>query len=126
MKEENEDIVKLVSNLKKGIFHAQVLAPLLCEVYFHLCRPRGKDYASMKVSSLPAAYSIEIIPVDMRITIRAGQLKCQYQHVLSYNDCLSIAYCLESKLTFHTTEKKLKTYPSYVLEHLKVVKYSWD
>ncbi|MBN2152116.1 MAG: PIN domain-containing protein [Candidatus Lokiarchaeota archaeon] len=126
MEEEKEDIVKLVSNLKKGIFHGQVLAPLLCEVYFHLCRPKGKYYASMKVSSLPAAYSIEIIHVDMRITIRAGQLKCQYQHALSYNDCLSIVYCLESRLPFHTTEKKLKTYPGAVLEHLQVVQYSWD
>ncbi len=80
----------------------------------------------MKVTSLPAAYAIEIIHVDMRITIRAGQLKCQYQHALSYNDCLSIAYCLETKLEFHTTEKKLKTFPGHVLSQLKVVKYNWD
>jgi predicted nucleic acid-binding protein len=126
MEGEKEAIVKLVSNLKEGTVHGQVLAPLLCEVYFHLCRPKGKDYASMKVSSLPAAYSIEIIPVDMRITIRAGQLKCQYQHMLSYNDCLAIAYCLETKLVFHTTEKKLKTFPGHVLSQLNVVKYNWD
>ncbi len=119
-------IVKLLVDLEKGTIHSQVLAPVLCEVYFHLCRSKGKDYASMKTSSLPVAYSIEIVPVDMRLTIRAGQLKCQYQHAVSYNDCLSIAHCLETKITFHTTEKKLKAYPGSILEQLKVIKYSWD
>jgi predicted nucleic acid-binding protein len=122
----NEAIVKLALDLEKGTVHGEILAPLLCEVYFHLCRPKGKDYASMKVSSLSVAYSIEIVPVDMKLTIRAGQLKCQYQHALSYNDCLSIAHCLENRLAFHTTEKKIKTFPGQVLQQLKVVKYAWD
>lgn len=123
---EQDRIVTLLKDLEKETIHSQVVAPILCELYFHLCQAKGKDYASIKVNSLPAAYSIEIVPVDMRLTIRAGQLKCQYQHVLSYNDCLSIAHCLEKKLTFHTTEKKLKTFPGSILQQLKVVKYNWD
>jgi predicted nucleic acid-binding protein len=126
MDESGERIVNLLSDLENGIIYAQVIAPVLCELYFHLCRSRGRDYASLKVSTLPITYAIEIVPVDMDLTIRAGQLKCQYQHALSYNDCLSIAHCIKTKLPFHTTEKKLKSYPGPVLEHLKVVKYSWD
>ena len=40
--------------------------------------------------------------------IKAGLLKCQHAKVLSYNDCFAIAYALNKKFTFHTTEKGLK------------------
>ncbi|NMC06459.1 MAG: type II toxin-antitoxin system VapC family toxin [Candidatus Lokiarchaeota archaeon] len=126
LNEVEERIIKLLSDLENGVIHSQVIAPVLCELFFHLCRSRGREYASMKVSSLPEAYAIEVVPVDMDLTIRAEQLKCQYQSAVSYNDCLSIAHCLKARIALHTTEKKLKTLPGLVLQQLKIVKYAWD
>jgi hypothetical protein len=41
------------------------------------------------------------------------------------NDCMSIAFCLNNGVTFHTTEKNLKKIPHNTLQRLKVVKYKF-
>ncbi len=122
----SQDISRLLKEIKDGTTSASILSPILCEVYFHLCRAKGREYASTKIVAMLDLFPLEIIHVNTPLIIKAGQLKCQNQKLLSYNDCLSIAYCMLNKVPFHTTEKKLKEMPNGVQQQLKVVKYAWD
>ena len=53
------------------------------------------------------------------IITEAGLLKCQHYDELSYNDCFAVAYALNKKLTFHTTEKNL----GKILPNLRIKSY---
>lgn len=44
-------------------------------------------------------------------------MKCQHSNILSYIDCLTIAFSLNKKITLHTTEKNLgEIFPDLKLE----------
>ena len=60
------------------------------------------------------------VPITNDTLLKAGGLKCQYRRILSYFDCLVIAYTLNENLTLHTTEKNLRT-----IQNLKIKMYTY-
>ena len=122
-KECTPKVTGVMQQLKKGSVVGQVVSPVLTEIIYHSCTVEGKERAQVLVGSLLEDYNIDVISLDRDLLYSAGILRCQHRSVLSYIDCMSIAYALKMNLPFHTTEKKLKQIPGNVLQRLKVVKY---
>jgi len=99
---------------------AHVITPILVEVFKHLCIAKGKRFAEASISALQLNYPMVFVPITYDMILKAGGLKCQYRRILSYFDCLVIAYALNEKLELYTTEKKLPT-----IQNLKVKRYSF-
>jgi predicted nucleic acid-binding protein len=70
-------------------------------------------------------FPINFIDLDETLILHAGKLRCQHANTLSYNDCITIAFCLREGAELHTTEKLLKQIPHNVLQRLRIVKYIW-
>ena len=118
-KDTPQSIFQLFKNIKEETIEAHVLSPLMAETFFHICKLSGKVAAETILATFLNTFPIKLVNLNQSLIIKAGLLKCQYTKILSYNDCFAIAYALNKKLTFHTTEKnigkifstlKLKTY----------------
>lgn len=120
-----QKIKELMDNIKAGNIEGHTLAPVLVETFFHVCKLDGIDDAKVSIHSLLKEYPLRIGEQDTSLVVSAGALKCQHKGNLSYIDCLSIAYCLNNKCAFHTTEKSLKTIPGNTLQRLQVIKYTF-
>jgi predicted nucleic acid-binding protein len=118
-------IKALMGDIKAGTIEGHVLAPVLVETFFHICKLDGIDEAKVSINSLLKEHPLHVGEQDTSLVVSAGVLKCQHKDTLSYIDCLSIAYCLNNKCTFHTTEKKLKKIPGNSLLRLHTVKYAF-
>ena len=110
------------SILKKNV-KAYILKPILIEAYYHLCKLQGIEIAKISIGSFIKKYPIELIGITNDLIFSAGKLKCQNRKKLSYNDALTIAFCLNNQVEFHTTEKRLKKVPNNTLKRLKIKKY---
>jgi hypothetical protein len=119
-KDEPNEITILMNDIKQQKTEAHVISPILVEVFKHLCIAKGKQFAELSISSLSKNYPLIFVSLSNDIILKAGGLKCQYRNILSYFDCLVIAYALNEKLVLHTTEKNL---PSIL--NLKVKKYQF-
>jgi len=119
-KDEPKEITTLMNNIKHQKTEAYVISPILVEVFMHLCIANGQLFAESSLSALHKNYPLKLVPLTNDIILKAGGLKCQYRMVLSYFDCLAIAYALNERLVLHTTEKNLPTIPN-----LKVKKYQY-
>ena len=118
-----EKVKKLMGAILAEEIMAYILRPILIENYFHICKLNGIDVAQIKIASFIIKYPVKLIkPTDVLI-FSAGKLKCQNRKTLSYNDCLSIAFCLNNNVEFHITEKNLKKIPNNTLKRLKTEKY---
>jgi predicted nucleic acid-binding protein len=115
----------LMDEVRNHVIQAYIMNPVLSEVFFHQCRTRGALEAAVQLKNLLDNYPIEFVDPDRDLLFSAGKLRCQHASTLSYIDCMSIAYCLDSGAEFHTTEKKIKQIPHNTLTRLRVVKYSW-
>jgi hypothetical protein len=104
---------------------ACVFKPVLIEAFNHLCKAHGKESAKVQLMSFTRKFPVVQRDLDDSLVFTAGLLKCQHSKNLSYIDCISIAYCLNNKEEFHTTEKLLKRIPENTLKKLKVVKYEF-
>lgn len=102
-----EKIVKLFVEIREGKIDAYILSPVLVEVFNHLCISDGKNFAEIALVNLQKEYPVRIINLSPSLIIKSGDLKCQYRKRLSYIDCMSIAYSINEKMTFFTTEKNL-------------------
>ena len=120
-----QKINELMTSIKAGTVEGHVLAPVLTEAFSHICKLDGIDDAKVSINTLLKEHPLHVGEQDTSLVVSAGVLKCQHRDSLSYIDCLSIAYCLNNKCTFHTTEKKLKKIPGNTLQRLQVVKYSF-
>ncbi len=118
-------IQTLIQNIRKGLTKAFVLKPVLIEVFYHLCKIEGKEIASIKITNLKSKIPFALVDLDDSLILKAGILKYQHQTTLSYIDCMSIAFCLNTNTTFHTTEKMIKKIPNNTLNQLKIEKYSF-
>ena len=114
------DISNLMKSIKEKKSKAHIVWPILIEVYKHLCVLKGKSFAESAIISITNNYPVNIIDMDVSLSLKAGALKCQYRTTLSYNDCIVIAYSLNKKLVLHTTEKDLPKIP-----HLALQKYQF-
>lgn len=122
-KDPSEEIVQLFTEIQKQEKIALVMKSTIIEVLNHLCILQGKSLALTRLAELFHEYPITQVRLDDQLINRAGILKCQHRTTLSYNDCISIAFCLIENISFHTTEKKLKKIPHNTLNRLQVVKY---
>ena len=118
-------IQTLIQNIRKGLTKAFVLKPVLIEVFYNLCKIEGKEIASIKIANLRSQIPFNLVDLDDSLILKAGILKCQHRTSLSYIDCMSIAFCLNTNTTFHTTEKMIKKIPNNTLNQLKIEKYSF-
>ncbi|MHA2247728.1 MAG: PIN domain-containing protein [Candidatus Hodarchaeales archaeon] len=119
-KDEPKEISILMNDIKQQKTEAYVILPILVEVFKHLCIAKGKLFAESSISSLQKNYPLILVSLSNDIILKAGGLKCQYRRILSYFDCLVIAYALNERLVLHTTEKDL---PS--IQNLRVKKYQY-
>lgn len=114
-----------MNRIKAGTDEAHVLKPVLCEAYFNICKIKGKESANQSITSFTRAIPIIQVDLDESLVLFTGLLKCQHRETLSYIDCMSIAYCLNNKIEFHTTEKLLKRVLPETSWKLKVTKYQF-
>ncbi len=117
-KDEPKEITTLMNDIKQQKTEAYIISPILVEVFKHLCIAKGKLFAESSISALQKNYPLIFVSLTNDTILKAGGLKCQYRRILSYFDCLVIAYALNEKLVLHTTEKKLPT-----IQNLRVKKY---
>lgn len=120
-KDTPQPIINLFKDIKENKLEAHILSPLLSEAFYHICKLIGKVAAEVKIGSFLNSYPVKVVNLNQSLIIKAGLLKCQHSKVLSYNDCISIAYALNKKYVFHTTEKGL----GKILPNLKLKTYSF-
>jgi predicted nucleic acid-binding protein len=114
-------IEELFNQIKAGTIEACVISPIIVEVYFQLCRKRGKAHAETSINHFSKEIPHTLVQLDRGAEFRAGALKCEHRAILSYADCMGIAVALQLNATFHTTEKDLPP-----LARLQVKKYSFS
>lgn len=119
-KDEPKEITTLMNDIKHQKTEAYVISPILVEVFKHLCVAKGKSFAESSISALQKNYPFIFVSLTTDIILKAGGLKCHYRRILSYFDCLVIAFALNERLVLHTTEKEL---PS--IQNLRVKKYQY-
>ena len=105
-------ISTLMMQIQQKKIIASTINPILVESYNHLCKANGVIQTEETLASFLNQYPIDIVPISTDLIFKAGQLKCQYRSILSYNDCLIIALSLNQKLILHTTEKNLPKIPN--------------
>ncbi len=119
-KDEPKKILRLMQDIKHQKIEAHVITPILVEVFKHLCIAKGKAFAEASISALQLNYPLVFVSITNDTILKAGGLKCQYRRILSYFDCLVIAYALNERLVLHTTEKKIPT-----IQNLKIKTHSF-
>ena len=116
-KDPPSSIINLFRAIKEKKIEAHIVSPIMSEVFYHICNLNGKVAAETIIATFLNTYPIKLVNLNQTLIIKAGTLKCQQYHLLSYNDCFSIAYALNKKLTLHTTEKNLgKAIPNLKLK----------
>jgi predicted nucleic acid-binding protein len=115
-KNPTQEIELLIKKIQAKEISAAVVAPVLIEVFKHLCVKNGKDFAINAFNSFRARVPLEIIQLTDSLIIAAGNLKCRYRGTLSYIDCIIIAFAIEQKIVLHTTEKELKNIPKLTVK----------
>jgi predicted nucleic acid-binding protein len=118
-REPPKSILDFMNSIKTGNNEAYALSPTIVEAFYHICKLNGKASAETMIATLLKTYPIKIVNLNQSLIFKAGTLKCQHQTELSYNDCYAIAFSLNKKLTFHTTEKNL----SKIMPNLKLKTY---
>jgi len=125
----SKDRTKKVEQLINGVIDKKIkcfiLKPVLCEVFYHICKLYGKEIANSKIISFIHQIQPELIDLDESLILGTGLLKCQHRPKLSYIDCMSIAFCLKENIEFHTTEKLVKNIPQNTLDKLNLKKYEF-
>jgi len=112
-------ITTLFNQIRKDELEAHIVSPIITEAFFQICKLRGKIDAEITIATFLNTYPIKLINLNQSLIIKAGLLKCQHYNELSYNDCFAVAYALNKKLTFHTTEKNL----GKILPNLRIKSY---
>jgi len=107
-KEPPNNILHFMNSIKAGKIEAYVLSPIIVEAFYHICKLKGNVNAETTIATFLKTYPIKIVNLNQSLIFKAGILKCQHRAELSYNDCYAIAFSLNKKITFHTTEKSLR------------------
>nr|MDO8117939.1 hypothetical protein [Candidatus Sigynarchaeota archaeon] len=103
-----ETISAVFAGIKNGETQAFVPAGILIESYYNMCNLSGKGAAEANLNNFMEKLPVEVVQIEKDVLFKAGVLKCQFRHDLSYNDCTAIALSLNWKLVLHTTEKEIK------------------
>ncbi|MFO7796309.1 MAG: PIN domain-containing protein [Promethearchaeati archaeon] len=94
----------------------------MVEVYYHICKLLGRVQAEIRVASFLTNMPVKLVSLNKSLMFKAGELKCSHSNILSYNDCLIVAYDLNRKITLHTLEKIFKN--SFLILKLKNISFS--
>ena len=121
----NERLKDLIRQAKLKKMEIHILNPILVEIFFQICKTKGKEVAKLSLVSFFNNVPIKRISLDDHLIFSAGVIKCQHRKKLSYNDSLVIAYCLNNQIEMHTTEKHIINIPHNTLDRLKIVKYKF-
>jgi len=115
----HEQTLREITTLKKNnyIFLSSELNYI--ELFFHLCREKGKINAQVIMENFRQGNTIEFIPVNEKTSILAGELKCKYKS-LSTVDAIIIAEALARNIFIYTTETHFKD-----VENLNVKKIDY-
>jgi len=114
-----------MDRIQARVDEAHVLKPVLCEAFVNICKINGKDHANQSITSFTRSFPLIQVELDESLVLFAGLLKCQHRDTLSYIDCMSIAYCINNKIEFHTTEKTLKRILPETSNKLKIIVYQF-
>jgi hypothetical protein len=114
-----------MKSIRDGKTEANVLKPVLCETFYNICKNKGKDIANQSIATLEKVYPLLQIDLDDALIMFTGLLKCQHRERLSYIDCMSLAFCINNRVEFHTTEKTLKQILPELSKKVKVVAYQF-
>ena len=120
-----EKIQKLQKSAYSKKVECHILSPMLVETNWQLCKLKGIEIAKIAITSFVRKFPHVLVDLSENIILKAGMVKCQHRTTLSYNDCISIAYCLNTKMEFHTTEKTIQKIKHNTLEKLKIVQYDF-
>ncbi len=115
------NILELMNAIKAEKIESYILSPIIVEAFYHICKLRGKIIAETIIATFLNTYPLKIVNLNQSLIFKAGILKCQHRTTLSYNDCYAIAFALNKKITFHTTEKGL----GKILPNLKLKIYTF-
>ncbi|MHA1267177.1 MAG: PIN domain-containing protein [Candidatus Helarchaeota archaeon] len=119
-KDPPKRIFNLMEDVKKGKITTLIPSIILVEAFKHLCVAGGKDYAANCIRSFQYKCRPTLISLSPELIFTAGQLKCRYRSILSYNDAILIAVALKEKAILHTTEKNLPQ-----IHNLHVIPYEF-
>ena len=99
----HEKTLREIKSVKK--IHSRILSSELnyIELFNHLCREKGKISAQVMMENLRQGSTIKFIPVNEKISILAGELKCKHKF-LSTVDAVIIAEALTRNIFIYTTE----------------------
>ena len=116
----HEETLREIKSVKKN--HTIILSSELnyIELFNHLCREKGKINAQVMMENLRQGVIVKFIPVNDKISILAGELKCKHKF-LSTVDAVIIAEALTRNIFIYTTETHF-----YDVENLKVKKIDFD
>lgn len=115
-----KEILELMKDVKKKKIKSFVLYPILIEAYYHICRLLGNIAAETRIASFINNYPVKLVYLNSSLVFKAGELKCKHSNILSYNDCIIIAYALNKRIFLHTTEKNFHTiFPTLKLKEYR-------
>ena len=115
----------LMDQVKEKKIKLNIIKAVLSETFYHVCKIEGKEAATLKITGFLSKYTPNLIELSEQLLYSVGILKCQHASNLSYIDCMSIAFSIQEKVEFHTTEKNLARIPHNTLQKLKIVKYKF-
>ncbi len=118
-------VSQLFKDCIEGKINIHLLKPIIVETVKQLCKLNNIDRAKTIILSFLHKVPVSLIDIDTSLAINAGVLKWQNNGMLSTVDSIAMAYAINKKLPFHTTEKKLKKIPASLLQRLKIVKYDF-
>jgi hypothetical protein len=118
-----KEIISLFHAIKKGTYEAYILNYVLLQTFKHLCKKLGVDSTRTIINSFISQVPLVNIEITPDLITKAGILKCQHSEILSYIDCMLLAFGMNNKMPFHTTEKRLKKIPNHMIQKLTIVKY---
>lgn len=112
----HEKTIREIKSRKK--IHSIILSSELnyIELFYHLCREKGKINAQVIMENLRQGNIIKFVPVNEKISILAGELKCKHKY-LSIVDAVIIAEAITRNIFIYTTETHFND-----VENLKVRK----
>lgn len=122
---QDKKLKLIIQGAKKDQIEIHILMPILVEIFYQLCKLKGKENAKLALLSFFNKVPIKKIPLNDNLIYSAGVIKCQHRSRLSYNDSIIVAYCINNHMTLHTTEKHLKAIPNNLLDRLTVVTHEF-
>lgn len=103
----NSEAKEVFSKIMSGKTEGYTCETNVAELYYKTCERLGRETAAIRQASIRNS-GLSIIPLDQRLTILAGDLKCRYKSVLSLVDAFLLAAAKMLRATVVTTDSSLK------------------